>query len=167
MVLLSIGEDFISATQQLRSPRSKQSKWANPQRTTALYSSTSLSFLLYLSLTLVIFSWLMTPCADCALMPDSSGSLLCKMNKCVLMGNNFISLVPICTGGGPCFQRSPEIIGEHDSVATLSDAHMQRFQVQRLLQTCEGCNRRAILVSRNMNTSIHINTNGVISMLQV
>lgn len=39
MVLLSICEDSISATQQLRSDRSKRPKWTNPWRAAALYSS--------------------------------------------------------------------------------------------------------------------------------
>lgn len=84
MVLLSLREDSISSTQQLRSHRSKQPKWANPQRAAAL-------FLLRLSLTLVASAWLMAPCAACALILGSGGSSKWKMvNKCALMGGTFI-----------------------------------------------------------------------------
>lgn len=50
MVLLSLCEDSISATQQLRSHRSKQPKWANPPRTAALPSSVCLPPSPFLSL---------------------------------------------------------------------------------------------------------------------
>lgn len=127
MVMLSMCEDSISATQQLRSHRSKQSKWANPQREPL---STPLSIAFSPPLSLLHPSYfLLTHDSMCWLHFDavSGGSLKCKMvNKCALMGNTFISLMPICPGRGAGFQRSGDIIGHHYSVAALSDVHMRR-----------------------------------------
>lgn len=131
-VAKSLSEDSISATRQLRSHRSKPPKWANPQRTAALPSSVYRSFPLYPPLTPVTSLWLMAACAGCALMLGSGGSPKCKMvNKCALMGNTFISLMPICTGSGACFQRSWDLIGDHESPASTSDAHMWRDRALR------------------------------------